>query len=120
MREELAERHSAEGAEHEQRAMGEIDDAERAEHERQAERDQRIGGALVEPVEELQKDDFEHRVLRPTSTVAEIPRSERRPPPETGPWSHAQAGELRLRLRIRRTAEPVLPGPSSPPKIDGS
>ena len=55
-REEALQRHGAEGAEHEQRAMGEVDDAERAEDQRQAQRDQRIGRALVEPVQQLEED----------------------------------------------------------------
>ena len=55
-RDEVAEGDGAEGAQHEQRAVGEVDDAERAEDQRQAERDQRVGAALVEAVEQLRED----------------------------------------------------------------
>ncbi len=56
MRDQLAERHRAEGAEHEQRAMGEVDDAQRAENQGQAQGDQRIGPAFVQAVEKLCED----------------------------------------------------------------
>src|SRR5690606_10413287 len=60
---QLPEQHRAEGAEHEQRAMGEVDDAQSAEHQGQAERDERVGGTFVQPVNKLQEDNFEHHVL---------------------------------------------------------
>ena len=48
--EDLLQRHRAEGPDHEQRPMGEVHDTKSAEDECQAQCDQRIGRALVEPV----------------------------------------------------------------------
>ncbi len=42
--------------------MGEVDHAERAEDQRQPERDQRVGAALVEPVQDLEEDRVHRRV----------------------------------------------------------
>mmetsp|Transcript_23278 Transcript_23278/g.40216 ORF Transcript_23278/g.40216 Transcript_23278/m.40216 type:complete len:543 (-) Transcript_23278:1165-2793(-) len=50
----------AERSDHEQGAVRKVDHAERAKNERKTERDQRIGRALVESVEDL-KDDCFHR-----------------------------------------------------------
>src|SRR5690606_33555032 len=63
-----AERHRAERAEHEQGAMREIDDAERPENEGQAERDERIGPALVQPVEQLSENRI-HGCVAPDGPV---------------------------------------------------
>ena len=59
----------AEGAEHEQRAMGEVDHAQRAEDQGQAERDQRVGAALVEPVQDLKNDRVKHEPYPRRKTV---------------------------------------------------
>ena len=53
-RQKTAEGHGAEGADHEKRAVGEVHHAEGAENQRQAKGDQRIGGSLVEAVENLE------------------------------------------------------------------
>mmetsp|Transcript_5235 Transcript_5235/g.5836 ORF Transcript_5235/g.5836 Transcript_5235/m.5836 type:complete len:130 (-) Transcript_5235:59-448(-) len=45
--------HSAESADHEQRAMGKVHNTKRAEDKCQTQRNQRIGRALVEPVQDL-------------------------------------------------------------------
>ncbi len=50
----------AEGAEHEQRAMSEVDDAKRAEDKRQAESNERVGPAFVETVEKLENNRVQH------------------------------------------------------------
>ena len=57
---ELLKGDGAERAEHEQRAVGEVDDAERPEDQRQAERDQGVGAALVEAVQQLKNDRVQH------------------------------------------------------------
>ena len=41
---------------HEQRSMGEVDDAEGAENQRQTESDERIGPTLVQTVKQLKND----------------------------------------------------------------
>ncbi len=51
--------HRAEGAGHKQGAVRKVNNAEGAENESEAERNQRIGRALIEPVENL-KDDCVH------------------------------------------------------------
>ncbi len=55
-RHQAADRDGDEGAEHEERPVSEVHHPERAEDQRQSERDQRIGAALVEPVEDLEED----------------------------------------------------------------
>ena len=51
--------------------MGEVDDAQRAEHQRQPKRNQRIGRALIQAIEELQEDHVEHaEVPNQKSSVA--------------------------------------------------
>ena len=62
---------------HEQRAVREVDHAQRAEDERQAQRDQRVGGALLQAVEQLQ-DERAH-LLPPQRRSAA--RAERRAHP---------------------------------------
>src|SRR5690606_7239621 len=52
-RDEVAERDGTEAAQHEEGAMREVDHAERAEHQGEAEGDQRVSAALVQPVEQL-------------------------------------------------------------------
>ncbi len=58
--EDAAEGDGAERAQHEERAVGEVDHAKRAEDQRQAEGDERIGAALVEAVQDLE-DEAVHR-----------------------------------------------------------
>ena len=55
-RQDALQRNGAEGADHEKRAMGEVDHPQRAEDQGQTEGDQRIGRALVEAVQKLKKD----------------------------------------------------------------
>jgi hypothetical protein len=52
---QLTDRDGAKCAEHEERAVREVDDAESPEYQRQTQSDQRIGTALVEPVQDLQQ-----------------------------------------------------------------
>ena len=67
--EKCLERDRAESAQHEQRPMREIDDAQRAENERQAKRDQRIGATLVQAVQKLKKNGI-HGL--PSSVIATL------------------------------------------------
>ncbi len=60
-RQQIAHRDSDKRAEHKQCAMGKVNDTKRAEDKRQAERDQRISRAFVQPVENL-KNELVHRV----------------------------------------------------------
>jgi hypothetical protein len=78
--------------------MREIDDTEGAEYQRQPKGNQRIGAALVEPVEKLSEDRF-HLA-----------------PPVDGP--DARLRRNRAWLEDQHIAG--VSGPSSPPKMAGS
>ena len=56
--EQALQRHRAESADHEERAMREVHDTERAEDERQPESDQGVGAALVQTVQNLKDNGF--------------------------------------------------------------
>ena len=104
--EQLVEGDGAEGAQHEQRAMGEVDDAERSEDQREPQRDQRIGAALVQPVQYLQQYRV-HSVL--ALEFDSIASTEWRRPPFGRP-------------AVQSRAQHCLgsEGPSSPPNIAAS
>src|SRR3546814_3419264 len=87
-RQQLLHRNCAEGAQHEQGAMREVHHAEGAEDERQAESDQSVGTALIEPVENLQKDSV-HQQLPMTLL-----------PPRRATRSEEHTSELQSLLRI--------------------
>ena len=75
-RDDPRQRHGTERADHEQSAMREVHDAQRPEDQCQAKRDQRIGRALVEPVQDLKNNGFHrsHPWYREQRPVRRTPR----------------------------------------------
>ena len=103
-RDQLAEGNRAEGAEHEQRTMREVDDTERAEHEGQPQRDQRVGAPLVEAVEKLGEQGFHQSLHAPSGAKGGHP--------DTG-WAHRKrmrGRSSRCRAGLRHMRRP-LAGP---------
>ena len=103
--EQLVEGDGAEGAQHEQRAMREVHHAERSEDQGQAQRDQRIGAALVEPVQYLQQYGVHRRLARIGSPARRN---------GAGRQFGRPAGSVRAQHCLGSE------GPSSPPKIAAS
>ncbi len=83
-RNQVSECHCAEAAQHEQGAVREVNNSERAENERQAECNERICAALIQPIEELGEKRF-HGVPQKRISNGPIESEKSHPARQTGP-----------------------------------